>query len=117
MDGPVIRKRVAAPNLGDYDTICRNFSWGTARAELVGLLGGGLNIAYEALAPHVAKGCGGRLAIRWLGKNGGTRDFTYADPSAANAGHSSPRRSFAQKDRHERARKRLPQAALPIGVE
>jgi acetyl-CoA synthetase len=85
MDWPVIRKRAAgaAPNLGDYAAICRNFSWDAARAELDGLPGGGLNIAYEALDRHVAKGSGGKLAIRWLGKNGETRDFTYADLSAA----------------------------------
>ena len=85
MDWPVIRKHLAgaAPNLGDYAAICRHFSWDAARAELDGLPGGGLNIAYEALDRHVAKGRGGRLALRWLGKSGETRDFSYADLSAA----------------------------------
>ena len=85
MDWPIIRKHLAgaAPNLGDYAAICRHFSWDAARAELDGLPGGELNIAYEALDRHVAKGCGGRLALRWLGKSGETRDFSYADLSAA----------------------------------
>ncbi|HUJ03891.1 MAG TPA: acetate--CoA ligase [Rhizomicrobium sp.] len=85
MDWPIIRKHLAgaAPNLGDYAAICQHFSWDAARAELDGLPGGELNIAYEALDRHVAKGCGGRLALRWLGKSGETRDFSYADLSAA----------------------------------
>jgi acetyl-CoA synthetase len=71
MDWPVIHKNPAraalAPNLADYDAVCRDFSWEAARAGLDGLPGGGLNIAYEALDRDVAKGKGGKLAIRWLG--------------------------------------------------
>ncbi|MRU14769.1 acetate--CoA ligase [Roseovarius sp. A21] len=55
------------------------FSWEKARQSLAGLPGGGLNIAYEALDRHVAEGHGDRLAIRWLGASGETRDFTYDD--------------------------------------
>jgi acetyl-CoA synthetase len=67
------------PNLGDYQTARREFSWAAARAELDGLPGGGLNIAYEALDRHLKKGREKKLALRWLDKDGGPRDFTYAD--------------------------------------
>ena len=65
------------PNLGDYAAMRRNFSWARARAEIDGLPDGGLNIAYECLDRHIKRGKGAKLALRWLGKNGDTRDFTY----------------------------------------
>ena len=71
------------PNLGDYAAMRQGFSWAAARAELDGLPDGGLNIAYEALDRHVKKGKSGKLALRWLGKNGEVRDFTYGDLAAA----------------------------------
>ena len=80
---PRIRKNLAslgcAPNLTDYEAFRRAFRWDQARAELDGLPGGGLNIAHEAVDRHVAHGRGGHLAIRWLGKTGEQRDFTYAE--------------------------------------
>ncbi len=80
---PVIRKSSTAlgpaPNLPNYDAFRRAFRWESAWAELDGLPGGGLNIAYEAVGRHLARGHGGRLAIRWLGKNGERREFTYAE--------------------------------------
>jgi acetyl-CoA synthetase len=52
--------------------------WGQARAMLDGL-DGGLNIAHETLDRHVAAGHGGQVALRWIGKDGASRDLTYAD--------------------------------------
>jgi acetyl-CoA synthetase len=52
--------------------------WGEAR-RLVDGLGDGLNIAHEALDRHIAAGHGGQTAIRWLGKDGGYQDLSYAD--------------------------------------
>ncbi len=54
-------------------------SWSEARALLAGLPGGALNIAHEAIDRHVVAGRGGRLAIRWLAKDGNKSDFSYAD--------------------------------------
>jgi acetyl-CoA synthetase len=54
-------------------------SWAEARALITGLPGGALNIAHEALDRHVAAGRGGRLAIRWLAKDGLRRDLSYAE--------------------------------------
>ena len=68
-----------APNLRDYAEACAAFSWEAARRDLDGLPGGGLNIAHEAVDRHVAHGRGGHLALRWLGKDDSSRDFTYDD--------------------------------------
>jgi acetyl-CoA synthetase len=50
---------------------------------LDGLPGGGLNIAYEAIDRHVKAGRGGKLALRWIGRDDTVRDFTYAALGAA----------------------------------
>jgi acetyl-CoA synthetase len=56
------------------------FRWEDARAMLDGLPGGrGLNIAHEAVDRHASGPRAGKLAIRWLGRDGARRDFTYAD--------------------------------------
>jgi acetyl-CoA synthetase len=79
----VIRKSAGAPgpppNLASYAEACAGFSWQAARAELSGLPGGGLNIAYEAVDRHLVQGRGDRPALRWLGKDGRSQQFTYAD--------------------------------------
>ena len=67
------------PNLGDYAEARASFSWEAARQALDGLPGGGLNIAHEAIDRHVAHGRGDHLALRWLGKSGAPRDFSYAE--------------------------------------
>jgi len=55
------------------------FSWAAARAELGGLPGGGLNIAWEAVDRQVRAGRGEATALRWLGKTGERREFSYAE--------------------------------------
>jgi acetyl-CoA synthetase len=68
------------PNLLDYEQTRAQFSWETAGRALDGLPGGrGLNIAHEAVDRHAAGPHRDHLAIRWLGKRGEMRDFTYAD--------------------------------------
>ncbi|MDG4550575.1 MAG: acetate--CoA ligase [Candidatus Contendobacter sp.] len=64
-----------APNPAD----ALPFSWEAARAELEGLPGGGLNIAHEAVDRQVRAGRGEAVALRWLGKNGERREFSYAE--------------------------------------
>ncbi|HUP73913.1 MAG TPA: acetate--CoA ligase [Acidimicrobiales bacterium] len=52
--------------------------WLAAEAALDGLPdGAGLNIAYESVDRHVAHGNGESTALRWLGRRGDRRDFTY----------------------------------------
>ncbi len=67
------------PNLDDYDAVVRSFNWKDGEKRLAGLPGGALNIAHEALDAHVEAGRGDRLALRWLGKDGRTLDFSYSD--------------------------------------
>lgn len=69
-----------APNLKEYEQACRDFSWTKARLELDGLPDHkGLNIAHEAVDRHAAGPLSNRLAIRWLSKNGKTRDSTFTE--------------------------------------
>jgi acetyl-CoA synthetase len=71
------------PNLQSYERTYRSFSWEQARKELDGLPeGGGLNIAYEAVDRHAANNHRDRIAIRWLGKNSGVKDYN-GFPNAA----------------------------------
>jgi acetyl-CoA synthetase len=70
----------ATPNLLDYAETTAGFSWETIRGELQGLPEGrGLNIAHEAVDRHADGGLRDRVALRWLGSEGSTRDFTYGD--------------------------------------
>ncbi len=68
------------PNLTDYDQIVRDFTWTSARSLLDGLPGnGGLNIAHEAVDRHVAGRHDDRDALRWIGRSGSRRVFTFRD--------------------------------------
>jgi acetyl-CoA synthetase len=81
-----IRKRLeeyVGANLVDYDECAKTFSWTQARGLLDGLPGGGLNIAYEAIDRHIKAGRGGKLALRWIGRDDTIREFTYATLGAA----------------------------------
>jgi acetyl-CoA synthetase len=67
-----IRKRPedrVGANLKDCEQAAQTFCWAQARALLNGLPRGGLNIAHEAIDRHVAAGHGGRLALRWIGRD------------------------------------------------
>jgi len=69
-----------SPNLVDYAAARSSFSWDGARKELSGLPHGrGLNIAYEAVDRHAEGGLRDKLALRWIGRRGETRDFTFGD--------------------------------------
>jgi acetyl-CoA synthetase len=66
------------PNLADYDRTCHHFTWDSARLMLEGLPHGrGLNIAHEAVDRHAAGPLAGHLGLRWIGKDGTVRDFSY----------------------------------------
>jgi len=66
------------PHLLDYDRERAEFTWEKARALLDGLPEGkGLNIAHEAIDRHAAGPLAEKVALRWLGKSGASRDITY----------------------------------------
>jgi acetyl-CoA synthetase len=68
------------PNLVDYAKTYATFTWEEVRHVFAGLPGGnGLNIAYEAVDRHAQGSRRDHLALRWLGRDGAVRDFTYAD--------------------------------------
>ena len=86
MAGERIRKRPEdrlGVNLPDYDEYARTYSWAQARSLLDGLPAGGLNIAHEAVERHVLAGRGGKLALRWIGRDERRQDFSYAALSSA----------------------------------
>ena len=86
MPWETIHKRpedAARANLQDYDAAAKSFSWNSARALLDGLPGGGLNIAHEAVDRHITAGQGGKLALRWIGRDDTIRDFSYAQLGTA----------------------------------
>ena len=80
---PIIKSRRdwdIVPNLDDYEKISKSFSWEKARQDLDGLPHGkGLNIAHEAVDRHAAGPRRDHVALRWLGKKGETRIYSYAD--------------------------------------
>lgn len=68
------------PNLADYDAARAEFRWEAARERLTGLPnGGGLNIAFEAVDRHAGGARKDQIAIRWIGKTGESRSYSYAD--------------------------------------
>jgi acetyl-CoA synthetase len=76
---PSVASLKVHPNLYDYEAQRASFKWEDVAAELDGLPGGGLNIAYEAVDRHVAKGHGSKTAVLWEGKNGEQETYTFAD--------------------------------------
>jgi acetyl-CoA synthetase len=73
----------ADANLQNYEKYTKAFSWTEARALLDGLPQGGLNITHEAVDRHVLAGHGGKLALRWIGRDNRIQDFSYANLQAA----------------------------------
>ena len=68
------------PNLIDYERTCAEFSWRSTASDLGGLPDKrGLNIAYESVDRHAKGSRRAHLALRWLGKEGEVRDYTYTD--------------------------------------
>jgi acetyl-CoA synthetase len=77
------RESGPAPNLADYASARAGFDWQSAAACLAGLPdGGGLNIAHEAVGRHAHGERAGHVALRWLGRAGAVREFSYADLDA-----------------------------------
>ncbi len=71
------------PNLVDYAAVRAAFDWAKARELLDGLPDGrGLNIAHEAVDRHAKGPRGERVALRWIGRSGARRDFTYGELAA-----------------------------------
>jgi acetyl-CoA synthetase len=76
-----IRPGEPPPNIGDFDSLRASFRWSDAKRGLIGLPGGGLNIAHEALDRWVATRDENRLALRFIGRDWSRKDFSYGDLS------------------------------------
>ena len=67
------------PNLLSYERTCAEYSWQKAEQEFISSANRGLNIAHECVDRHAQSSRGAHLALRWLGKDGEVRDFSYGD--------------------------------------
>ena len=67
------------PNLKDYTATRASFSWAQVRDELAVAPGGGLNIGQLAVDRHACGSAGGRSAFRFLPREGGAHDLSYAE--------------------------------------
>ncbi len=83
MHRQIIRKSLAdlrrPPHLADYEKLRAEFHWEKVRAELAGLPGGGLNLAYEAVDRHTSGPRQDHVAFRWINRKGEERTCTYAE--------------------------------------
>src|SRR4249919_3862742 len=67
------------PNLLSYERTCAEYSWQKSEQEFISSGSRGLNIAYECVGRHAQSSRRDHLALRWLGKQGEVRDFSYVD--------------------------------------
>jgi acetyl-CoA synthetase len=81
----IIRKTAAdlrvPPNLADFERERRTFSWSAAREQMVGLPGGGINIAFEAVDRQATDGLADKTAFRFLSRGASARDISYGELS------------------------------------
>ncbi len=78
---PTIRKRGGAraqpSGLGAWEEMRRHFSWDDVRRSLADPACPGLNVARVALDRQVAAGLGDQRALRFVGRDGSRKDFSY----------------------------------------
>ncbi len=85
MKQKIIEKDLASlrkkPNLADYDTLYRDFSWKKADKELTYFADGTLNAAYNAIDRHAEGEKKNKVALIYNDTLGGRREYTFADLS------------------------------------
>jgi acetyl-CoA synthetase len=68
------------PNLTDYAKLYQHFDWQKERNQLSGLPNGkGLNISNEAVDRHASGHLKNTVALRFIGKEEKTNDYSYGD--------------------------------------
>jgi acetyl-CoA synthetase len=70
---------VARANLRDPAAARATFSWEAERRAMLGAAGGPVNIAQVALDRHADGPDADHVALRWIAKDGGVHDHTYAE--------------------------------------
>jgi acetyl-CoA synthetase len=81
------------PHLDSYEKVREKFGWDEALRYLDGLPGGRWNIAHEAIDRHVGDR-GDQVALRWLGRKGDRREYTYAELAEATSRFASGLRTL-----------------------
>ncbi|MFB3093145.1 MAG: acetate--CoA ligase [Dehalococcoidia bacterium] len=79
---PPPERMPVTPNLIGYEAAGDAFRWDDIRAELDGLPGGGLNIAYECIDRHLTTDRKDKVAMLWEAKDGRTETYTFAQMAA-----------------------------------
>jgi acetyl-CoA synthetase len=99
------------PNLQSYDQECAAFDWNEAESVLSKLHGRGWNIGHEAVDRHAFGPRGDHVAIRWLGRKGEIRDFSYSALAEATSRFASGLRQLgvARGDRVFTLSSRIPE--------
>ena len=99
---PIAKPRNTAgrpANLSDYQSTRDTFTWAAARALLNGLPDGrGLNIAHEAVDRHATGAHAQRDALRWIGRDGARRTFTYRQLQAVTNQFANALRSLGARE-------------------
>jgi acetyl-CoA synthetase len=75
---PIVHTPTRPPQLGDYTTRRRTFTWDEARTWLDGLPEGALNIAHEAVDRHAHGSLAQAVALRFLSRTDPPSELTYA---------------------------------------
>ncbi|KKL66267.1 hypothetical protein LCGC14_2146710, partial [marine sediment metagenome] len=79
---PPPERMPVTPNLIGYEAVGDAFRWDDIRAELDGLPGGGLNIAYECIDRHLTTDRKDKVAMLWEAKDGRAEAYTFAQMAA-----------------------------------
>src|SRR3990167_10762996 len=67
------------PNLVDYESTYKRFSWENAKSELSYFPQGKLNAAYNAIDRHVTSFRKNKIALFWEGSLGQTQKYTFEE--------------------------------------
>src|SRR3972149_3960425 len=70
---------VVKPNLRDYEAARREFQWQSIVGSLDWMPDGGLNMAHECIDRHCFTWRKNKVALYWVGKDGGSEKYTFQD--------------------------------------
>ena len=84
MNYPVITKQSLStfpvqPNMQNYESLCRDFSWESVSRELAWFDSEHINIAHAVIDAHLDKGLADKPALIWEGMKGEEELYTFAD--------------------------------------
>ena len=83
-----------SPNLVDYESCYRDFSWREAEGFLTGTIDSEVNICHEAVDRHLTTSLSDKTAIRWISKSDQIRNISYSELSLQTGRFASVLRSL-----------------------